>query len=136
MLTALTVSLAMLVVNPQGGFSTPGSQGRQATAYHQAGKALSSPQSRTWARPGRWCGWYMRKHLGVADPKYNLARNWQYYGSPSGPQIGAVVVWRHHVGQIVGRNQKGQWLILSGNDGGKVRTRPWNNLHKVIAYRI
>jgi hypothetical protein len=34
-----------------------------------------------------------------------------------------VVVWAHHVGKIVGE-QNGQWLVTSGNDGGRVRTRP------------
>lgn len=117
--------------NPSGpvpSSPTPSVQGyqvqKQATVVHK-----------NWRKPSRWCGWYMRKRLGVSDPKYNLARNWVHYGSPSGPQLGAVVVWRNHVGQIVGQNGKGQWLILSGNDGGRVKTRVWN-LSKVIAYRI
>lgn len=104
-----------------------------SSSFHQLSKLPLS--NRHWARPGKWCGWYMRKKLGVADPKYNLARNWARWGQASPPQVGAVVVWRNHVGQIVGRNQQGQWLIESGNDGGKVKTRPWN-LSKVIAYRI
>ncbi|MBN8910933.1 MAG: hypothetical protein J0H65_02530 [Rhizobiales bacterium] len=53
----------------------------------------------------------------------NLAWNWSKWGRPSGPQVGAVVVWRHHVGEIVGRAANGQWLVRSGNDGGAVRTR-------------
>lgn len=73
-------------------------------------------------RPARWCGWWMRQQRG-GGPEYNLAWNWRNYGSPSGPQIGAVVVWRHHVGQIVGQSSNGQWLVQSGNDGGAVRTR-------------
>lgn len=111
---------------------TPSFSGHQGTTYHRVGKASSGQH---WKKPGRWCGWYMRKHLGVSDPKYNLARNWAKWGQASSAQVGAVVVWRSHVGQIVGRNHKGQWLILSGNDGGRVKTRPWN-LSKVIAYRI
>src|SRR5215469_2297755 len=35
---------------------------------------------------------------------------------------GAVVVWPHHVGKIVGR-ENGQWVVQSGNDGHAVRTR-------------
>jgi hypothetical protein len=112
--------------------STPSSQGRQETSYHRADKASSGQH---WKKPGRWCGWWMRKRMGVSHPRYNLARNWAQWGRPATPQIGAVVVWRHHVGLIVGQNSKGQWLIQSGNDGGKVKTRPWN-LSKVIAYRI
>ena len=114
------------------GSPTPNLQDRQEIVYHQAGKALSG---QGWAKPSRWCGWYMRKRLGVMPSSYNVARNWTSYGRPTGPQIGAVVVWRNHVGLIVGQNSKGQWLIESGNDGGKVKTRVWN-LSKVIAYRI
>ena len=84
-------------------------------------------------RPAAWCGWYMRKLLGVADPSYNLARNWAHWGHAGGPGVGAVVVWRHHVGKIVGR-AGGQWVIQSGNDGHAVRTRP-RSIAGAIAFR-
>jgi hypothetical protein len=74
-------------------------------------------------RPSEWCGWWMRTQRG-GGPKFNVAWNWRNYGSPAAPQVGAVVVWRHHVGQIVGRASDGRWLVQSGNDGGRVRTRP------------
>ena len=116
MLTALTISLAMMVTNPQGSSSVAElPKYSHSNTHHSLGK-----------RPGRWCGWYMRKRLGVSPQKYNLARSWYSWGRTSGPRLGAVVVWPHHVGLIVGRNSKGQWLIESGNDGGKVRTRTWN----------
>jgi hypothetical protein len=73
-------------------------------------------------RPGRWCGWWMRTQKG-GGPHLNLARNWRGWGRPSGPQIGAVVVWNHHVGMITGRSASGQWIVKSGNDGGRVRER-------------
>ncbi len=73
-------------------------------------------------RPGRWCGWWMRTQKG-GGPHLNLARNWRGWGRASGPQIGAVVVWQHHVGMITGRTAKGQWIVKSGNDGGRVRER-------------
>lgn len=73
-------------------------------------------------RPSRWCGWWMRTQKG-GGPEYNLAWNWRKYGSASGPQVGAVVVWRHHVGMIVGQASSGKWIVKSGNDGGAVRTR-------------
>ncbi len=73
-------------------------------------------------RPGKWCGWWMRTQRGGGS-HLNVAWNWRSYGSPSSPQVGAVVVWRHHVGQIVGQAANGRWLVQSGNDGGAVRTR-------------
>jgi hypothetical protein len=87
------------------------------------------------ARPRAWCGWYMRQIMGVADRSYNLARNWAHWGVPSGPQVGAVVVWPHHVGKIVGRAAAGGWLVLSGNDGHAVRIRT-RSLAGAIAFRI
>jgi hypothetical protein len=74
-------------------------------------------------RPARWCGWWMRTQLG-GGPELNLARNWKHWGRPSGPQVGAVVVWSSHVGIITGRAANGQWIVKSGNDGGRVRERP------------
>lgn len=73
-------------------------------------------------RPGKWCGWWMRTQLG-GGPHLNVAWNWRNYGSPAGPQVGAVVVWRHHVGIITGQASNGQWIVKSGNDGGRVRER-------------
>jgi hypothetical protein len=72
-------------------------------------------------RPRQWCGWWMRTQLG-GGPEYNLAWNWRKYGSPASPQVGAVVVWRHHVGIIVGEASNGKWLVRSGNWGGRVAT--------------
>ena len=74
------------------------------------------------ARPGKWCGWWMRTQLG-GGPEFNLAANWRRYGSATSPQVGAVVVWPHHVGIITGRASNGQWIVKSGNDGGRVRER-------------
>lgn len=75
------------------------------------------------SRPSAWCGWYMRtRHGGGAD--YNLAWNWSRRGSAlSGPQVGAIVVWPHHVGEITGQTSDGKWIVLSGNDSGQVKER-------------
>ncbi|MCB1442963.1 MAG: hypothetical protein KDJ72_08055 [Methyloceanibacter sp.] len=66
----------------------------------------------------------MRTQLG-GGPEYNLARNWAKRGRPlNGPRVGAVAVWSHHVGLITGKTKDGQWVVRSGNDGGRVRERP------------
>ena len=75
------------------------------------------------AKPARWCGWWMRTQKG-GGPEMNLARNWKDWGRPTPPRVGAVVVWNHHVGLITGQTANGQWIIKSGNDGGRVRERP------------
>lgn len=73
-------------------------------------------------RPRAWCGWWMRTQRG-GGPELNVAWNWSRWGRPASPQVGAVVVWRHHVGEIVGQAGNGQWMVRSGNYGGAVRTR-------------
>ena len=73
-------------------------------------------------RPSAWCGWYMRTRHG-GGPEMNLAANWRHYGSAAAPQVGAIVVWPHHVGEIVGQSPNGQWIVLSGNDSGRVQQR-------------
>ncbi|HLC08635.1 MAG TPA: hypothetical protein VJK06_05065 [Methyloceanibacter sp.] len=86
-------------------------------------KASASASVGLGARPARWCGWWMRSQKG-GGPELNLARNWAQWGRPTAPQVGAVVVWQHHVGMITGRTASGQWIVKSGNDGGRVRERP------------
>jgi hypothetical protein len=86
-------------------------------------------------RPRAWCGWYARSLVGN-DPgtAFNLARNWTRWGHPSGPGVGVMVVWPHHVGMITGRTADGQWVIKSGNDGHGVRERP-RPIAGAIAFR-
>ena len=47
--------------------------------------------------------------------------------------VGAIVVWHHHVGKIVGL-KNGQWIVQSGNDGSAVRARP-RSLGRAIAFK-
>lgn len=112
-----------------------GSHHHSTKASIHSGKALG--HGRHYARRGgAWCGAYMRRVFGVSDPRLNLARNWASAGSSAGgPQVGAVVVWAHHVGVIRGGpNGNGEWLVESGNDGGAVRTR-YRSLRGAIAFR-
>jgi len=92
-------------------------EGLGAGLLHMLNSAHAGP------RPAAWCGWAMRQ-LVSSDPgsSYNLARNWARWGHPGPVGIGAVVVWPHHVGKIVGQ-QNGQWVVESGNDGHALRSR-------------
>ena len=65
----------------------------------------------------------MRTQLG-GGAQYNIARNWKNYGRATSPQVGAVVVWPHHVGMITGRSSNGKWIVKSGNYSGGVREVP------------
>lgn len=75
------------------------------------------------ARPAAWCGWQMRQLVSRdPGPEYNLARNWAHWGHAGPAGVGAVVVWPHHVGKIVGK-EDGMWVIESGNDDHATRAR-------------
>jgi hypothetical protein len=85
-------------------------------------------------RPAAWCGWWLGHHLGMANRNLWLARNWASVGhNAGGPRVGAVVVWRHHVGIITGRAGS-KWVVKSGNDGHAVRERP-RSIAGAIAFR-
>ena len=90
------------------------------TAFWSSGEERSARP--LGARPGKWCGWWMRTQKG-GGPQYNVAWNWRRWGSPTSPQVGAVVVWPHHVGVITGQAANGRWVVKSGNDGNRVRER-------------
>ena len=108
------------------------------TASSESGYGMSGSgryQGGRGGRPAAWCGWAMRQLVGSdPGPQYNLARNWARWGHAGAPGVGAVVVWPHHVGKIVGQ-ENGQWIVQSGNDGGnQMRTRP-RSISGAIAFR-
>ena len=109
-----------------GAFGQPRAESRErlrGASQKLQVRATASARVGVGPRPARWCGWWMRTQLG-GGPELNLARNWKSWGRPSGPRVGAVVVWSSHVGIITGRTASGQWVVKSGNDGGRVRERP------------
>jgi hypothetical protein len=125
------------------------SQSAQAHTHHhhqqQQRVARHSTASRAYAyapgqeygygsRPAAWCGWEMRQLVSSdPGPEFNLARNWARWGRPGPVGVGAIVVWSHHVGKIVGK-EGGMWVIESGNDDHATRTRP-RSISGAIAIR-
>lgn len=109
-------------------------------AYHQHrhhAHARSAQRYRNYsdARPGAWCGWWLRRHLGVADRSFNLARNWTRFGAPAhGPSPGVIGVQAHHVFKVLAVVGPGRVLAVSGNDGHAVRARV-RSTRGVIAWR-
>jgi hypothetical protein len=82
-----------------------------------------------------WCGCWLRLRYGMADVRFNLARAWARVGlDAGGPVVGAIAVWRHHVGEITGVPGPGRLILKSGNDGGAVRERE-RSTRGIIAYR-
>jgi hypothetical protein len=103
-------------------WSSAGAEGSYRLGRGNTYRAPRAGNHALGPRPRRWCGWWMRSQRG-GGPELNLAWNWSRWGRPTTPQVGAVVVWRHHVGEIVGQASNGRWIVRSGNDGGAVRTR-------------
>ncbi len=64
----------------------------------------------------------------------NLAIEWAGVGRPTTPHAGAIVVWRHHVGKIISIISAGRAIVLSGNDGHRVRTRE-RSIRGAVAFR-
>jgi hypothetical protein len=113
-------------------YGTQGSFG--FSGQYNAYSGTSPRTSQLGGRPAAWCGWEMRQLVSSdPGPAFNLARNWASWGRPGPAGVGAVVVWSHHVGKIVGQ-QGGDWVVESGNDGHAIRTRP-RSLAGVIAIR-
>ena len=84
--------------------------------------------------PSRWCGCYLAHYFGMPHRKdLWRARNWVHVGRATRPRVGAIVVWRNHVGVIVGKTARG-WVVKSGNDGNRVRSRV-RTIHNAIAFR-
>lgn len=92
---------------------------------------LGGPPSGCPAR--KWCGCFLVKHLGLSDRSLWVARNWARVGRASSLHVGAIVVWRHHVGKVTAI-EGNRIRVLSGNDGRRVRDR-WRSPAGIIAVR-
>lgn len=118
-------------------------RGRQLERAMPFGSPMYPPETAQSFLSGRpsgcparaWCGCWLAKHLGLSDRSLWLARRWASLGSDAGgPRVGAIVVWRHHVGKITAVDGH-RIRVLSGNDGRAVRDR-WRTTAGVIAYRF
>ena len=73
-------------------------------------------------RPRAWCGWWIQTGTGITSAishlNLNMAIEWARVGHATTPHVGAIVVWRHHVGKITGVASNGRFLVMSGNSGG------------------
>jgi hypothetical protein len=125
-LTTLTAALAVMFLFAQSAQAQTHHQHWQVAHYGASNRAhaAQSGYNGYGGRPAAWCGWEMR-HLVSGDPgpAFNLARNWAHWGHGGLAGVGAVVVWSHHVGKIVGK-EGSMWVIESGKDGHQTRTRP------------
>src|ERR1700676_654165 len=83
-------------------------------------------------RGSLWCARFMNlvlQHSGYRGTGSDLARSFASYGQRvSGPQVGAIAVMGRrgggHVGIITGIDAQGNPIMISGNNGNRVREAP------------
>ncbi len=84
------------------------------------------------SRASLWCARFMNlvlERTGHRGTGSDLAASFAHYGHRvSGPQVGAIAVMsRHgggHVGIITGVDRRGNPVMISGNNGNRVREAP------------
>jgi len=92
-------------------------------------------------RGSLWCARFMNmvlQHSGYRGTGSDLARSFASYGQRvSGPQIGAIAVMGRrgggHVGVVSGIDAGGNPIVVSGNNGNRVREAPISR-NRIYAY--
>jgi uncharacterized protein (TIGR02594 family) len=109
----------------QGGFGSSGSSELVSEARHYLG---GNPTS----RGSLWCARFMNlvlQRTGHRGTGSDMASSFANYGQRvSGPQVGAIAVMGRrgggHVGIITGIDASGNPIMISGNNGNRVKEAP------------
>lgn len=88
-----------------------------------------------------WCARFVNmvlKQTGHRGTGSDLASSFAHYGHRvSGPEVGAIAVMARrgggHVGIITGIDSHGNPIMISGNNGNRVREAPVSR-HRIYAY--
>ncbi|VIO66225.1 hypothetical protein CI1B_13430 [Bradyrhizobium ivorense] len=128
------VSHADVVPNTGGvtfenSFSTASSSFGSSTLVMEARRYLGGNPT---DRRSLWCARFMNmvlQHTGHRGTGSDMAASFAKYGQRiSGPQVGAIAVMGRrgggHVGIITGIDAKGNPIMISGNNGNRVREAP------------
>ncbi|HXX07320.1 MAG TPA: hypothetical protein VEJ43_04525 [Pseudolabrys sp.] len=90
--------------------------GNRAFAMADTGTVIGARPS---GCPHSYCGCGLRKYLGLADERLNLASNWaRLLPRTPGPGPGVAAVRNHHVMYIESSAGNGQWMVRDYNSGG------------------
>lgn len=109
--------------------------------------AFEATKQKQWIRDDEtaWCGGFAAYSLAKANlanhiPKdFYRAKAWCESGTAlNKPAYGCIVVFARsgggHVGIVVGKDQKGNLMVLGGNQANAVNIKPFNP-DRVMAYR-
>ena len=96
-----------------------------------------------FGRSNLWCARFMNVVLsktGHSGTGSDMAASFSHYGRPvSGPRVGAIAVMSRrgggHVGIVSGIDAKGNPILISGNNGGRVREAVYPRA-RIYAYRL
>jgi uncharacterized protein (TIGR02594 family) len=121
-------------LTPPGGAMAPSSFGASSFAsssvVSEARKYLGGNPT---GRGSLWCARFMNmvlQHTGHRGTGSDMANSFASYGQRiSGPQVGAIAVMSRgrgggHVGIITGIDGKGNPIMISGNNGNRVKEAP------------
>jgi hypothetical protein len=81
--------------------------------------------------PHAYCGCGLRKYLGLADKRLNLAWNWARLFPRASAHAGAAAVRHHHVMLLVRHVAGSRWLVRDYNGG---RHLAWLHVRNVRGY--
>jgi len=117
-------------LTPPGGVMAPASFGGSSNVVTEARRYLGGNPT---GRGSLWCARFMNmvlQHSGYRGTGSDMAKSFASYGQRvSGPQVGAIAVMTRgrgggHVGVITGIDAKGNPIMISGNNGNRVREAP------------
>lgn len=89
-----------------------------------------------------WCAAFvgaMLESVGIISSRFESARSYLTWGSKiSNPELGCIVVFSRdgggHVGFVVGRDERGNLLVLGGNQSDEVNVKAFSR-ERVVGYR-
>ena len=123
--------------NTQASFASPETAAAMATSRGFSSSSLVSEARRylggnPTGRGSLWCARFMNmvlEHTGHRGTGSDMANSFAHYGQRvSGPQVGAIAVMGRrgggHVGIITGIDAAGNPIMISGNNGNRVREAP------------
>ena len=115
---------------PPGGATSSAGFGSSSNVVAEARRHLGGNPT---GRGRLWCARFMNmvlQHSGHRGTGSDMASSFANYGQRvSGPQVGAIAVMTRgrrggHVGIITGIDAKGNPIMISGNNGNRVREAP------------
>jgi uncharacterized protein (TIGR02594 family) len=116
-------------LSPSAGFGDIAASGGSSNVVAEARRYLGGNPT---GRGSLWCARFMNlvlQHTGHKGTGSDMAASFAQYGQRvSGPQVGAIAVMGRrgggHVGIITGIDARGNPIMISGNNGNRVKEAP------------